>query len=140
MSVFTVDADVFISAFLPAEPHHASSLKCLTRLRASGDTLACPRLLIVEVASALIRNTGDRDGARDFALSLVSLSGMRLFSLDDDLCELAVQAAVDSQLRGADAVYVAVALQQRATLVTWDRQMLTRAAALVSTTTPQTVI
>ena len=137
MSLYTVDASVFISAFIPQELHHSTSQACLSRLRMEADGLACPTLLLVEVAAALARNTGDNSRSQHFALSLASLPGMRLFALSEGLVELAVQAAVESRLRGADAVYAAVVIQQKATLITWDQQMLTRTATLVEVVTPE---
>lgn len=137
MSLFTVDASVFISAFISTEIHHSTSQACLARLRAAGDGLRCPALLLVEVAAALARNTRDVTRSQSFALSLASLPGMRLLTLNKELVQLAVQTAAESRLRGADAVYAAVAIQQDATLITWDQQMLTRAATLAQVVTPE---
>ena len=50
----------------------------------------------------------------------------------------AAQIAARHRLRGADALYVATADVRDATLVTWDREMLDRGAAVVDTCTPQT--
>ena len=137
MSPYTIDASVFISAFISQEVHHSTRQACLSRLRVESDGLACPTLLLVEVAVALALNTGDNSRSQYFALSLASLPGMRLFALNEGLVESAVQAAVESRLRGADAVYAAVAIQQKATLVTWDQQMFTRTATLVKVMTPE---
>lgn len=46
------------------------------------------------------------------------------------------QVAVSCRLRGADAVYVAVAQEFRATMITWDNEVLLRDAAVVPTMTP----
>jgi predicted nucleic acid-binding protein len=62
--------------------------------------------------------------------------GMRLIALSIPLAERAAQIAADQRFRGADAVYVAVAEEFAATLVTWDDDMLRRGAALVTTMTP----
>ena len=42
-----------------------------------------------------------------------------------------------NRLRGASSIYVAMADTQDATLVTWDREMLDRGAAVVKTRTPK---
>jgi predicted nucleic acid-binding protein len=44
--------------------------------------------------------------------------------------------AADLGLRGADAVYVALAHQLGLTLVTWDREQLTRTASMIVSRTP----
>lgn len=48
----------------------------------------------------------------------------------------AAKLAAALRLRGADAVYVALALEYGATLVTWDAEMLQRAPAAMLTMTP----
>ena len=40
------------------------------------------------------------------------------------------------RLRGADAVYVALALLMNSPLVTWDKEQLTRAAPIIETLAP----
>ena len=49
MSVYTVDASVFISALIPTERDHPTSHACLDALRAAGDSLACSTLVLGEL-------------------------------------------------------------------------------------------
>src|SRR5438552_3680622 len=56
--------------------------------------------------------------------------------LDRALAGVAAQLAADLQLRGADAVYVAVAFQLNIPLVTWDVQQQQRGVSRVLTYTP----
>ena len=48
----------------------------------------------------------------------------------------ASQIAAMYRLRGADAIYVAIAQEFGTTLITWDREMLTRGLSAVSIMTP----
>jgi predicted nucleic acid-binding protein len=48
----------------------------------------------------------------------------------------AARCALDLRLRGADAVYVAVAHSLQVPLITWDREQLTRAAGRIAVRTP----
>jgi predicted nucleic acid-binding protein len=59
-----------------------------------------------------------------------------LFSSMIALAQLSAEIAADYALRGADAVYVAVARRYNCTLVSLDREQRERAAALVQTRTP----
>lgn len=61
---------------------------------------------------------------------------VQLVTLDDALIDEAAEIAADRALKGADAVYVAVARRHRAILVTLDREQRERAAALVAVMTP----
>ena len=48
----------------------------------------------------------------------------------------AAELAALHKLRGADSVYVAVAQEFGATLITWDAEMLARAPSIVTVQTP----
>ena len=61
---------------------------------------------------------------------------VQLVTLDDALIDEAAEIAADRALKGADAVYVAVARRHRAILVTLDHEQRERAAALVAVMTP----
>ena len=62
-----------------------------------------------------------------------------LFELDKELLDTSVDLAARYRLRGADAIYVAVAHIANSTLVTLDNEQRHRAADLVPTmTVPRT--
>lgn len=63
---------------------------------------------------------------------------MRLVPVDLALVQTAVDIAINLQLRGADATYVAVAHQPGIPLISWDREQLERASGLIATHTPGT--
>jgi predicted nucleic acid-binding protein len=63
---------------------------------------------------------------------------MTLLPVDRQLAQRAAELAAVHQLRGADAVYVAVAAEYGATLITWDTEQLTRAATATQLETPTT--
>jgi predicted nucleic acid-binding protein len=64
------------------------------------------------------------------------IPNLHLVSLDPPLAHRAVQIATHHRLRGADAVYVAVAEAFDAALITLDAEMLERGADVVTTMTP----
>jgi len=53
-----------------------------------------------------------------------------------ELARATARLAASHRLRGADAVYLAVADLTKATLVSWDREMLERGAGAVETLDP----
>jgi predicted nucleic acid-binding protein len=63
--------------------------------------------------------------------------GIQLVSLDHSQARRAAEIAVEHRLRGADAVYVAVADAFDAALISWDQEMLKRCPAAVETMTPE---
>ncbi|MBI2940706.1 MAG: hypothetical protein HYY04_09750 [Chloroflexi bacterium] len=64
------------------------------------------------------------------------LPGVRWVALTGDVCDHAAGLAATLRLRGADAIYVALADRLKLPLVTWDQEQLTRARPLVATRTP----
>ena len=73
------------------------------------------------------------------ALSEVSrMPTVRLVALAQTGAVLAARLAALLRLRGADAVYVALATELAMTLVTWDREQLERAANAARVRTPST--
>jgi predicted nucleic acid-binding protein len=62
---------------------------------------------------------------------------LRLLAVDDTLAEASARLAADLGLRGADAVYVALAARLSARLVTWDREQSRRSAARIYAGPPE---
>jgi predicted nucleic acid-binding protein len=60
--------------------------------------------------------------------------------LDESLADRAADLAATARLRGADAVYAAVAQQYGTVLVTLDRQQLERLPPVVKTARPADVL
>ncbi len=133
---YTLDASVVMNAFNPAEAGHAISLQLQTVIQSQSIQIIVPTLLLTEVAATIGRVLGDTPRARDFALRLSRLPYMRFASLTRPLALSAANLAADYRLRGADAVYVAVARQFGTTLVTLDEQQRTRAATSITIRTP----
>jgi predicted nucleic acid-binding protein len=138
--MYTIDASVHVSALNPAEADSTTSQVFLALVRQHGLPLFCPTLLLVEVAAAVARAFDDTDRAMALAHALRGLPNQTLVPLDEDLADRAVALAATARLRGADAVYAAVAQQYGTTLITLDRQQLDRLPPLVSTARPADVL
>jgi len=138
--MFTIDASVHISALNPGEADSAASQAFLVLVQRQQLSLFCPTLLLVEVAAAVARAVGDADRAAALAAALRGLPNQTLVPLDEALADRAVALAARGRLRGADAVYAAVAQQYGTTLVTLDRQQLERLPPAVRTARPADVL
>lgn len=137
---YTIDASVWVAALLPTDTHHQSSRDTLVRLMAQNAPIICPTLILPEVAAAVARNTDRDDLAVQGSESVRDFPGMTLRLLEPDLAMKAARLAATHRLRGADAIYVAVAAEEQTVLVTWDAEMHTRGAATVRTTTPDELL
>jgi len=136
MASVVVDASVWASYLLPADPFHHPSRQWLVPWLTQKHEVVGPVLLLVEVASAIARRTGRPRLGRRAIRTLRQNPQVRLIDLDESLAVVAATLAVDLGIRGADAVYVAVAHRLSLPLVTWDQEQLTRGAAVVQTRTP----
>lgn len=130
------DASVFVSVLLPEDSHHASSRSWLRRHLLEGTVLAAPIFLLTEVGGAIARRTGEPDLGHRAVAQLQRLPVLRIVPVDRRLGLLATELAVDLRLRGADAVYVAVAAELEIPLVSWDDEQRERAAARISVRRP----
>lgn len=134
--VAVVDASVMVAVLYPRDPFHQASRTWFDRHLQAGDHLAAPLLVISEVAGVIRRETGDAVLARQAVQWLYALPELQRYPLDEALAQLAAEAAVDLSLRGADAVYVALAAQMHLPLITWDRQQRERGGQRIEAREP----
>jgi predicted nucleic acid-binding protein len=132
-----VDASVVVSRLVAHDVNHDASRRWLMRHVADGGLIIAPTLLLPEVAGAIARRTGEPRLARRATAALLRVPGLRLISIDDVLARAAATLAARLRVRGADAVYIAVAADLRLPLVTWDAEQRDRGARLVEVRAPR---
>ncbi|MGH2558398.1 MAG: PIN domain-containing protein [Thermomicrobiales bacterium] len=96
-----------------------------------------PTLVTAEVAGAIARLSGNSEAGHQAAARLRSTYGVELFDLDDEREANGAQLAANLRLRGADAIYVAIAHEVGAPLATWDREQRERASVLIHAFEPE---
>jgi predicted nucleic acid-binding protein len=141
---FTVDASVHLSALNPAEEGSAASRRFLARVHqpppAEGapapHAVFSPTLLLVEIAAAVARVFDDSERGARIGSAIRELPAQAWIPLDDSLTEAAAEVAARRRLRGADAVYAAVARRSESRLVTLDRQQLERLPPAIAACRP----
>jgi predicted nucleic acid-binding protein len=130
-----VDASIWVSAFIPADVHHQTTRAWLVAASPT-ETFVTPALGLVETAGAVARRTGSELLARRACRAIERLPNVLVVIPDGALWDAALSAAAGRSLRGADAVYVAVADVLGLPLVTWDREQRDRAGRRVKVTSP----
>jgi len=103
---------------------------------ADQETFAGPSILVIEVAGASARRTGDAALGLFGSQDLFRIPGFRVFPLSSIVAGDAALLAANLRLRGADAVFVATARQMGLALVTLDQEILTRAATTIEVFAP----
>ena len=134
--MLTLDANVFVSGLTPSYSSFPDSLALLTRIRTERLSVFCPSLVLPECAGAVIRPTGRLTLAHRALAFVQTLPEIEIVDLTTDRARRAADIAILCRLRGADAVYAAVAQAYGTTLITWDGELLTRGIAAVPTMTP----
>jgi predicted nucleic acid-binding protein len=127
----TIDASVFVSAFIPTEPSHQVSREFMLRVRKQAIPIIVPFLLLPEISAALARGHGKPEAAKAFVLELKNLPNIAFVDLDESAADLAIDIAANNRLRGSDAVYGAVALRFGTELITLDKEQLNRLKKLL---------
>ena len=89
-----------------------------------------------EIAGAIARRTGDNELATAAVAFLNRQTWLEYVPLDEPLACRSIVIATEQRLRGADAVYVALASQRDGMFVTLDREMLERTPPTVTARTP----
>ncbi len=138
--MYTVDASVWVNGFDQRELGHAISRQLLDLLSVQAIPIIVPNLVLVEVAGAISRTRHNPEQAQAFATALSRLPNVTLKLLDEALADQALVLAAQHGLRGADAIYAAVAVQSGCTLISLDNEHLTRLVGIVPVLTPATVL
>ena len=131
-----VDASVYVALVHEDEPGHEDSWEWLAAVQTRQEPLKSPNILAPEVGSAVSRGTGNRELAHQIVMQLLTSNVVALSPISPQLAGRAAVIAADHQLRGCDAVYVALAELEDDVLITLDRQQLERGAAVAATLRP----
>ena len=134
--VAVADASVWISRFVASDVHHRASRTWLEAQLSSGATVAAPRLLLVEMATAVARRSGDTALALDIAGTLASDPQLVFVDLDAAFIVEAYALGAELRLRANDAIYAAAARRLAVPLYSWDDEHVERAGELKPINTP----
>lgn len=131
-----VDTSVWISWLLPTDLNHASAHNWISRYVHAGGLLLSPSMLVIETASGISRATNQSAVGAQAARQIYTLSFVQVAPLDQNLVNETADIAATYKLRGADAIFVALAKREAVPLVSFDHEQLTRPTAIIATIRP----
>ena len=134
--MYVIDASVHVADARPREPHHADARALLAQIATESRVVYLPMIVLAEVAAAVSRGTGRPALAWRLTAALRRVPHFQFVPLDDALGQLAAGLAAQQQLQGCHAVYVALAQQSQAKLITLDCQQQERVPPDVLVHTP----
>jgi len=135
--LLTLDANVFVAAEIQSEPDHGVARRVVRTAVEQGLRLHLPWLAVVEASVAIGRRLGATDPAARIATELTGMPGVTFHPLDRSLALLSVAVGAECRLRGADAVYAAVARKYGTCLITCDDELRRRTAGVIDACTPK---
>jgi predicted nucleic acid-binding protein len=126
--VFLVDASVWVSLAERGSPYREPAMSLI---REQGSNLNALDLTLYEVANAIGVKQGDASAASRVNRLLLKCCRDRVFTVDAELVDAALQIAAEHGLTIYDAAYVAAARRDGMTLVSVDvRDLVSRGLAV----------
>ena len=130
MTVLVVDASVWVAAAESNDRFWGKSRDFLTAATKSDITVAVPAYAELEVACALARRLRDSRAGRHLCEEVLQIFAARVHNTDTGALRSAVAIGTAQFLRAGDAIYAALADRDGALLISWDRELVSRAGAI----------
>ena len=134
--MIVIDTSAWIAGLVSGDAHHVDTDPFLRLAEFHSTQIAVPAHFLAEIAGVLAR-TGELDEIIDIEIrSIESSSRFQIAPVTVGLGMLAAEIARVAKIRGADAVFVALARGLDIPLVTWDKQQQERGGLFCRTMTP----
>lgn len=137
MKGLTVDSSVIISSLLEQESRHREALEIWKRVLAGKNFAVMPFSVLVEVVAAIRRRTGSEDLALEVKKTLLGVETVSFIVLDEQAAEDAAEIAAKTAVRGMDALVIQVAREFGTELVSFDNEMMAKAATVLPKALPR---
>jgi len=134
MKKMTVDSSVIIASLLDKEPRHQEASQIWESILSGNNVAIMPYSVFVEVVAAIRRRTGSEELARDVKQTLLNIDNVSFVVVDQKTAEAAADLAIQTGLRGMDALVLQTAKEFEGDLVTFDDEMTKRAELVLKNT------
>ena len=91
-----------------------------------------PYTVLVEVVSAIRRRTGDEVLALKIKKELLSIDNLNFTIVDPESASESANIAIETGMRGMDAIVVQIAKEYGTSLVTLDNEMISKATGIAN--------
>lgn len=127
----TIDSSVIVASLLEQEKDHLKALSLWKEVVTGNAVAIMPYTVLVEVVAAVRRRTGQKDLAQKVKKELLALDTVNFVIVDPDSASDASDIAIETGVRGMDAVVIQTAKEYNTTLVSLDAEMMEKSAAMV---------
>jgi predicted nucleic acid-binding protein len=135
--LIVVDTSVYVALMHKEDVGHEVSRRWFKSVVRNGERLVAPVIIMAEAGVAITRGLNDPAFGQQVVEQISQSSFLELIPIDYSLAELAAGIAVNYRIRGCDALFVALAQQRSAPLVTLDKQQRERGQAVVTVIEPR---
>ncbi len=134
--MYTLDASVWLREATPIDPAYHTCHALLAALLARAAPLYEPWLLLAEIGGSVSRLLRDPIRSRLYTEIVRTFPNTTFVALDEPLARETSDLAADYFLRGADALYAAVARRHGCVLISLDAEHHQRLGAILTILTP----
>lgn len=134
--MYCLDASVIVNSIIEKEDYHEHSKNLMLKIKNQNILVVLPEIALPEIASAISKGTGNAELSLQFIKELRRIPNFVFIPVDADISDFASRLAAEKQLRGADAVYVAIASIFNMKLITLDEEQRRKSKDIVKAITP----
>jgi len=135
--MIVLDANVWVGVFLSQDIHHETSRRWFRQEVQAEQIFIVPAIFLAEIAGSISRRTGLPRLGRRASQVIIRAKQFEVRVIDQGIAILAANFASELSLRGADAIYVALAKRLDVPLITWDKELTQRASSVIAVRSPQ---
>ena len=127
----TIDSSVIVASLLDQEKDHLKALSLWKEVVIGNAIAIMPYTVLIEVVAAVRRRTGKKELSQKIKQELLSIETVNFVIIDPESASGASDIAIESGVRGMDAIVIQTAREYNTTLVSLDAKMMEKAASIV---------
>lgn len=127
MKKLTIDSSVIIASLLENEPRHHEAFQIWESVLSGKNMAVMPYSVFVEVVAAIRRRTDSEELAYEVKKELLNIENVSFVVLDQKAADEAAELAIQTGVRGMDALVIQAAREFETELITFDAELMKRA-------------
>ena len=121
--LLVLDSSVIVAAFREEEDKYNKCKKLLEDTINGKHVVILPTICLVEIVSAIRRRTDSKPLAIKIRDYLLSIDNLYFIEITKSVAEKASDISIETGLKGMDAIIVQIARENKASLITLDKEM-----------------
>lgn len=119
----TIDNSILVSMFVKKEAKSNEARSIVHNLISQNVNVILPKIVLVEVVSAIIRRTNSKEMALSSFQILKSIPNFNFIDVDSSLTEYCCKIVVDAKLKSLDTIILSTALLNNSKIISFDKEL-----------------